>query len=185
MGFLFRFSSYPYRWFCADSNSPTFSNMVNGQVNLRDAIRRQIDFELGGKQYKLVEKPAVLIVRCVYNRWFYYFFRAVLTCVVLRVSDPEDGTWMSPASPLITLPFQPLFSTLPCISITMPTNSSSADLAPISTFLKWSTTLKLVSGTTFSASLNLTLACLLAQFARLSSSRPFLPHSRWRKFCSS
>lgn len=46
-----------------DANSPTFSNMLNGQVNLRDAIRRQIDFELGGKSYKLVENPAVLIVR--------------------------------------------------------------------------------------------------------------------------
>ncbi|WVQ64250.1 malate synthase A [Kwoniella botswanensis] len=46
-----------------DSNSPTWSNMVLGQVNLYDAIRRQIDFETGGKQYKLSEKPAVLIVR--------------------------------------------------------------------------------------------------------------------------
>ncbi|CAL1706702.1 unnamed protein product [Somion occarium] len=46
-----------------DANSPTFANMLNGQVNLRDAIRRQIDFESGGKAYKLVEKPAVLIVR--------------------------------------------------------------------------------------------------------------------------
>ncbi|KAM6492309.1 malate synthase [Amanita muscaria] len=46
-----------------DSNAPTFANMVNGQVNLRDAVRRQIDFEVGGKKYKLVDKPAVLIVR--------------------------------------------------------------------------------------------------------------------------
>lgn len=46
-----------------DSNSPTFQNLLNGQVNLRDAINRNIDFEQGGKQYKLVEKPAVLIVR--------------------------------------------------------------------------------------------------------------------------
>lgn len=46
-----------------DSNSPTFANMIAGQVNLRDAIRRQIDFEVGGKAYKLVAKPAVLIVR--------------------------------------------------------------------------------------------------------------------------
>ncbi|EJF65474.1 malate synthase [Dichomitus squalens LYAD-421 SS1] len=46
-----------------DANSPTFANMLNGQVNLRDAIRRQIDFESGGKSYKLSEKPAVLIVR--------------------------------------------------------------------------------------------------------------------------
>ncbi|KAF5357294.1 hypothetical protein D9758_005846 [Tetrapyrgos nigripes] len=46
-----------------DSSSPTFANMVNGQVNLYDAIRRQIDFETGGKSYKLTDKPAVLIVR--------------------------------------------------------------------------------------------------------------------------
>ncbi|KAI0687906.1 malate synthase [Cytidiella melzeri] len=46
-----------------DSNSPTFSNLLNGQVNLRDAIRRQIDFETGGKPYELSKTPAVLIVR--------------------------------------------------------------------------------------------------------------------------
>ncbi|KAJ3836129.1 malate synthase [Lentinula raphanica] len=46
-----------------DSSSPTFSNLVNGQLNLRDAIRREIDFETGGKSYKLVERPCVLIVR--------------------------------------------------------------------------------------------------------------------------
>ncbi|KAJ7594510.1 malate synthase [Mycena floridula] len=46
-----------------DSSAPTFANMINGQVNLRDAIKRQIDFESGGKSYKLVEKPAALIVR--------------------------------------------------------------------------------------------------------------------------
>ena len=48
-----------------DSNSPTFTNLLNGQVNLRDAIRRQIDFETGGKSYKLTQNPAVLIVRYV------------------------------------------------------------------------------------------------------------------------
>ncbi|KAF8514176.1 putative malate synthase, glyoxisomal [Gautieria morchelliformis] len=46
-----------------DSNSPTFSNMVHGQLNLYDAIRRQVDFEQGGKSYKLVPKPTVLIPR--------------------------------------------------------------------------------------------------------------------------
>lgn len=39
--------------------------MVLGQVNLRDAIRREIDFEINGKPYKLSEKPAVLLVRYV------------------------------------------------------------------------------------------------------------------------
>lgn len=48
-----------------DSNAPTWANLVNGQVNLYDAVRRQIDFESGGKQYKLSAKPAVLLVRCV------------------------------------------------------------------------------------------------------------------------
>lgn len=37
--------------------------MINGQVNLRDAVRRQVDFETGGKKYKLSDDPAVLIVR--------------------------------------------------------------------------------------------------------------------------
>ncbi|KAF8513019.1 malate synthase [Hysterangium stoloniferum] len=46
-----------------DSNAPTFANMVNGQLNLYDAIRRQVDFEQGGKSYKLSSSPAVLIVR--------------------------------------------------------------------------------------------------------------------------
>ncbi|KAG6848334.1 hypothetical protein H0H93_001137 [Arthromyces matolae] len=46
-----------------DSSAPTFANMVNGQINLRDAVRRKIDFESGGKQYKLSAQPAVLIVR--------------------------------------------------------------------------------------------------------------------------
>ncbi|KAK7005854.1 malate synthase [Favolaschia claudopus] len=46
-----------------DSSAPTFANMVTGQLNLRDAIRRQVDFESNGKSYKLSEKPATLIVR--------------------------------------------------------------------------------------------------------------------------
>ncbi|TIC35273.1 malate synthase [Wallemia mellicola] len=48
-----------------DSNSPTWHNMVDGQLNLHDAIRRQIDFtdEKSGKSYKLSPNPAVLIVR--------------------------------------------------------------------------------------------------------------------------
>jgi malate synthase len=50
-------------WASKDSSAPTFANMINGQVNLRDAVARKIDFEVGGKSYKLTEKPAVLIVR--------------------------------------------------------------------------------------------------------------------------
>ena len=47
-----------------DANSPTWENMVEGQINLRDAIRRTIAFtNPEGKEYRLGEKPAVLFVR--------------------------------------------------------------------------------------------------------------------------
>jgi malate synthase len=36
-----------------DSSAPTWDNMINGQVNLYDAVRRQIDFKQGPKEYKL------------------------------------------------------------------------------------------------------------------------------------
>ncbi|KAI9734407.1 MAG: Malate synthase, glyoxysomal [Claussenomyces sp. TS43310] len=36
-----------------DSSAPTWANMINGQVNLYDAIRRQVDFKQGEKEYKL------------------------------------------------------------------------------------------------------------------------------------
>jgi malate synthase len=47
-----------------DANSPTWRNIVEGQINLRDAIRRTISFRSPeGKEYKLNEKTAVLLVR--------------------------------------------------------------------------------------------------------------------------
>src|ERR1051325_11383664 len=47
-----------------DANSPTWHNMVEGQVNLRDAVRRTIGFRSSeGKEYKLKHNVAVLIVR--------------------------------------------------------------------------------------------------------------------------
>ena len=47
-----------------DSTAPTWSNVVDGQLNLRDAIRRQIDFSTAeGKSYALDDKTAVLMVR--------------------------------------------------------------------------------------------------------------------------
>src|SRR5215212_7941973 len=36
-----------------DANCPTWHNMIDGQVNLRDAVRRTISFEQNGKQYRL------------------------------------------------------------------------------------------------------------------------------------
>jgi malate synthase len=46
-----------------DANCPTWANMIEGQINLRDAIRRNISFEQGGKQYKLNDKTAILFPR--------------------------------------------------------------------------------------------------------------------------
>ncbi len=49
---------------CEDSSTPTWSNMIEGQVNLFDAVRRTIDLKApGGKHYRLDPDPAVLIVR--------------------------------------------------------------------------------------------------------------------------
>jgi malate synthase len=48
-----------------DSTTPTWENVIEGQINLRDAVRRTITFSDAktGKGYKLIEKPAVLFVR--------------------------------------------------------------------------------------------------------------------------
>lgn len=46
-----------------DANCPTWENMIEGQLNLRDAIKRTITLEQNGKSYKLNDKTAVLIPR--------------------------------------------------------------------------------------------------------------------------
>ncbi len=48
-----------------DSTTPTWANVMEGQINLRDAVRRTVSFddERTGKSYRLVEKPAVVFVR--------------------------------------------------------------------------------------------------------------------------
>ncbi|MBC8256095.1 MAG: malate synthase A [Candidatus Marinimicrobia bacterium] len=47
-----------------DSNSPTWENNINGQINLRDAINGSISFiNTNGKHYSLNEKIATLMVR--------------------------------------------------------------------------------------------------------------------------
>ncbi len=48
-----------------DSTTPTWENVLDGQLNLRDAVRRTITYsdEKTGKQYALKDNPAVLFVR--------------------------------------------------------------------------------------------------------------------------
>jgi malate synthase len=47
-----------------DSNTPTWQNMIEGQINLRDAILRTIEFTSPeGRTYRLNDKIATLLVR--------------------------------------------------------------------------------------------------------------------------
>ena len=46
-----------------DANCPKWDMMIDGQINLRDAVRRTITFTQGEKRYALGEKTAVLLPR--------------------------------------------------------------------------------------------------------------------------
>ena len=46
-----------------DANCPTWDNMISGQANIMDSVRREITFEQAGKQYRLNDKTAVLLPR--------------------------------------------------------------------------------------------------------------------------
>ena len=48
-----------------DASSPTWANMIEGQINLKDRWAGKLDFTdpASGKAYKLSDKPAVLMVR--------------------------------------------------------------------------------------------------------------------------
>ena len=49
---------------CEDANSPTWDNMVQGQINLRDAVNETVSFtNPDGKKYTLNDDHAVLLVR--------------------------------------------------------------------------------------------------------------------------
>jgi malate synthase len=49
---------------CEDSLTPTWDNVVQGQINLRDAVTREISFaNPDGKQYRLNPQIATLLVR--------------------------------------------------------------------------------------------------------------------------
>src|SRR5580765_7489988 len=47
-----------------DSNTPTWTNMIEGQINLRDAVNRAIEYASPeGRHYHLNEETATLLVR--------------------------------------------------------------------------------------------------------------------------
>ncbi len=46
-----------------DSCSPTWHNVIDGQRNLMDAVRRTLALDVGGKAYRLADSTATLVVR--------------------------------------------------------------------------------------------------------------------------
>ena len=48
---------------CEDSQTPTWDNVIQGHINLRDAAKRTIEHEANGKHYALKDQIATLIVR--------------------------------------------------------------------------------------------------------------------------
>src|SRR5213078_3945618 len=46
-----------------DANSPTWENVVQGQANVRDAVRREIALDTAEKSYRLNDRTATLIIR--------------------------------------------------------------------------------------------------------------------------
>jgi len=46
-----------------DANSPTWENVVQGQANVRDAVRREITLDTGEKSYRLNDEVATLMIR--------------------------------------------------------------------------------------------------------------------------
>ena len=54
------------RVWMADATSPTWFNIIDGQLNLYDAIRRQIDFtDTDGRRHELARETATIMVRHV------------------------------------------------------------------------------------------------------------------------
>jgi malate synthase len=46
-----------------DANSPTWDNCIDGQVNVKDAVRGEISLEQEGKSYRLNDEVATLVIR--------------------------------------------------------------------------------------------------------------------------
>ena len=46
-----------------DANSPTWDNVVQGQANVRDAFRRELELETADKSYRLNDEIATLMIR--------------------------------------------------------------------------------------------------------------------------
>ncbi len=72
-----------------DSNSPSWANMSEGQVNLAKAIRGELEHEENGKEYRLDDEVATLLVRA---RGLHLMERHVEID-----GEPLAGAWMDAA----------------------------------------------------------------------------------------
>jgi malate synthase len=74
-----------------DSTTPTWDNLLDGQLNLRDAVRRTITFEdpATKKSYKLIDSPAVLFVRA---RGWHLEERHILVTNEKGEAEPMSGS---------------------------------------------------------------------------------------------
>ena len=61
---------------CEDSLTPTWDNVIRGQVNLRDAVTRRIEFlSPDGRVYRLNPAVATLIVLVVLSLFLKFHWR--------------------------------------------------------------------------------------------------------------
>src|SRR5438477_3616236 len=58
-----------------DANSPTWDNVRDGQANVHEAVRRQIELDTPEKSYRLNDETATLVIR---NRGWHMVERHVL-----------------------------------------------------------------------------------------------------------
>jgi len=88
-----------------DSNSPTWRNVAEGQVNLRDAVEGTIEYAApDGRRYRLKDRTAVLMVR---PRGWHLLEKHVLVdgktaTAALRPTEPARGSvgcvYMAPSA---------------------------------------------------------------------------------------
>ena len=52
-----------------DSNSPYWNNLIQGQLNLKNAIRRELKLDLFGKHYEIQDRPDIAVLQVRPRGW--------------------------------------------------------------------------------------------------------------------
>ena len=145
-----------------DANSPTWQNNLNGQINLRDAVRGTISYKSPeGKSYTLGNKTATLMVRP--RGWHLDEKHLLVDGKPISASLFDFGLYFFHNA-------RELMKKAP---------------GPISTCRNWRAIWKRGCGTMSSISPRTSWASRVAQSDARCSSRPFWQHSKWTRSCSS